>query len=594
LDNTAADGAEGIQTLLNIVDELEYSFGVSKKWCSDAKTNLKEAKRYFKTEYRQHCRAKSSQCPDHCRMFALSDQSENCFAGECLHEHNEICANCEALQETIKSVEQKIHEVSSNMYSKEQHDDMMYDFVQAVNNILEWKAHIIRAENQDEGKQLVLTSLDKDSALILMDWAMKFNQMKYREKQSDWFAKRGISWHVSSVITKDNDGLLQVSYFAHLFNNCTQDWFAVTSLLEHLLSSIRETVKPSLTRVILRSDEAGCYHNSNLYSAAVDVGRYMGVAVEGYDHSEPQFGKDITDRIICPLKGALRRYCNEGNDILCAEDMYKALKERPVKGTTATVCSYSEDNKDLVINKFPGSSAYHNFRFSEEGVRVWKAFGIGPGKIISWNDIYVHHQSPTNLTIHEGHYFFPLAVRNLELRQKQVSKISGDEVESNLFKCQETNCQATFNTIDEVEDHLSFFDHSTCKSENESLFDTLRRDWVERFASVTIAGTSAIETERPSSTSASTCSRIKLHQGWALSKRRTNTRFSENVRKYLTAKYDIGERTGQKADALQVSKDLRKALREDGERLYTKNEWLSKSQIQVFFLTNGSITTKTT
>ena len=50
-----------------------------------------------------------------------------------------------------------------------------------------------------------------------------------------------------------------------------------------------------------------------------------------YDFSEPQFGKDLCDRIISPLKGAIKRFCNEGNDILCASDMYKALQARPVK-----------------------------------------------------------------------------------------------------------------------------------------------------------------------------------------------------------------------------------------------------------------------
>ena len=75
----------------------------------------------------------------------------------------------------------------------------------------------------------VLKKLENHSALILMDWAMKFNKMKYREKQSEWFAKRGINWHVSSVVTKGKDHNFQVSYFARLFDHCTQDWFAVTS-----------------------------------------------------------------------------------------------------------------------------------------------------------------------------------------------------------------------------------------------------------------------------------------------------------------------------------------------------------------------------
>ena len=126
---------------------------------------------------------------------------------------------------------------------------------------------------------------------------------------------------MSNVVTRGTDDDFRVSYFAHLFNSCTQDWFAATPLLESLIQAIREPVDPHLEKIYLRSDEAGCCHNVNLYPVAKDVGKRVDVIVEGYNYSEPQFGKDITDRIICPMKGCLRRYCNEGNDIISAENM---------------------------------------------------------------------------------------------------------------------------------------------------------------------------------------------------------------------------------------------------------------------------------
>lgn len=466
------------------------------------------------------------------------------------------------------------------MYSKEQRDEMKYDFKQAKDNVYKWKAHIMRAENQEEGKQDVLRKLDNHSALILMDWAMKFNKMKYREKQSEWFAKRGINWHVSSVVTKDKDGNLQVSYFAHLFDSCTQDWFAVTSLLESLMKAIREQLDPLLNKVFLRSDEAGCYHTLNLYAAARDVGKRLDVTVEGYDHSEPQFGKDITDRIICPLKGCLRRYCNEGNNILSAEDMYKALKSRPVRGATAAVCILDENSQDLTVKKIKGFSAYHNVRYEKNGLRVWKAFGVGEGKLIEWNKIYLQHQGPTNLEISKGKEFFPVISRNINL---QVRQDESDESEGavKLFKCQEQNCDAAFKTIEEVEAHHSFFNHEKLEVNNESLFDTLRRKWVGKFSSVTayqIEGQPEMQNVPGQGKSS------KLHKGWALHKPRgKGSHFSEKVRKYLTVKYDIGERTKHKCDPLQVSKDMRKALAESGERLFNQSEWLSKTQVQGFF-----------
>ena len=69
-----------------------------------------------------------------------------------------------------------------SFYSQEQQEDILYDFVQAKNHIFDWKAHILRSENQDLAKQDVLKSLDETSALITMDWARKFQCQKYREK----------------------------------------------------------------------------------------------------------------------------------------------------------------------------------------------------------------------------------------------------------------------------------------------------------------------------------------------------------------------------------------------------------------------------
>ena len=44
-------------------------------------------------------------------------------------------------------------------------------------------------------------------------------------------------------------------------------------------------------------------------------------------------------------RGVVRRYCNEGNDILSAVDMREALKAWPVKGCTAAVCEIERTDR---------------------------------------------------------------------------------------------------------------------------------------------------------------------------------------------------------------------------------------------------------
>ena len=80
---------------------------------------------------------------------------------------------------------------------------MLHDFQRSAKAVNHWKSHIMRSANQERAKQDILEDLDSSSNLIIMDWAMKFVQMRYREKQSDWFGKRGLSWHISSVISRD-------------------------------------------------------------------------------------------------------------------------------------------------------------------------------------------------------------------------------------------------------------------------------------------------------------------------------------------------------------------------------------------------------
>ena len=103
--------------------------------------------------------------------------------------------------------------------------------MQARLDILQWKAHILRSINQEAAKQDQLKMIAKNPnyTLIGMDWAMKFLQLKYRKKRSDWYGNGGLSWHRSTVISSDTGkaGSLELQLHAHLFDTCKQDWFAV-------------------------------------------------------------------------------------------------------------------------------------------------------------------------------------------------------------------------------------------------------------------------------------------------------------------------------------------------------------------------------
>ena len=126
----------------------------------------------------------------------------------------------------------------------------MFDYTQSAQRIHMWKAHLLRAMNQ-EAKQHSLSQLDDKTCFIIMDWAMKFLPHHYREQMRDFFGKRGRSWHISAVITKAQK--VEVECFVHIFNTCSQNSYTVASMLEHLLCTIKQEQPQISQAFFLRS-----------------------------------------------------------------------------------------------------------------------------------------------------------------------------------------------------------------------------------------------------------------------------------------------------------------------------------------------------
>lgn len=85
-------------------------------------------------------------------------------------------------------------------------EELNYDVESALPKLEDWKAHIVRAVHQDAAKSFVVDNLSGSQVLLIMDWAMKFLPISFRETQRDWFGKKGKSWHVTVAITKDESG----------------------------------------------------------------------------------------------------------------------------------------------------------------------------------------------------------------------------------------------------------------------------------------------------------------------------------------------------------------------------------------------------
>ena len=159
----------------------------------------------------------------------------------------------------------------------------------------------------------------------------------------------------------------EVECFVHIFNNCSQNSFAVLSIIENLLHKVKQEY-PVVTTVYLRSDNAGCYHNGPLLLSLREVGVRTGVRPVRYDFSEPQAGKDICDRKTAAMKAHKKRGVNERHDVFTAEDMKAAVESHGgIKGYRPAVVEVDttrERNKD---SKIPGINVLNNFQYGRVG-----------------------------------------------------------------------------------------------------------------------------------------------------------------------------------------------------------------------------------
>ena len=380
LDYIATDGAEAFENLTDVADRLVQAGDADDIWKKEMEEKLKASRRYVKVDYTSHV-STADKCADHCMTFALSDIQSTEFNIKCDHDHLQTCERCDGLENVLKEIHTKIQE-------GQQADDtkcrIEHEFQKCEADIKSWKAHLLRTANQEIGKQTALQQLQHDGVLIVMDWAMKYMPQKFREKMTDFFGKRGISWHVSAVISR-KDGLddFDVQCYVHIFDHVTQDWFAVASILENVLQVIKEN-NQDICRVYLRSDNAGCYHNAYLISSLPDIGRRTGLQILRYDFSEVQSGKDICDRKIGTMKSHINHWINEKNDVTTAEQLKQALDSHGgIVGCRIAVCKVNEQRKNAENIKLDGISYFHNFEFNYWEVCVWKAYSIGVGKVIT-------------------------------------------------------------------------------------------------------------------------------------------------------------------------------------------------------------------
>ena len=174
-----------------------------------------------------------------------------------------------------------------------------------------YQGHRIRVCNQqlaiakieEELKNEVLQNkISGSSAVLTIDWKMKFNKERSRESSIHNYGKRGIAWH-EAVLTyyvwshgSQSAERVQLSFDQILGTGNKQDGLAVLSMVEALLVKVKSEL-PHITRIAaICSDNAACYHRKELIFAIPILNKKLkSLTVDRLIHTETQDGKGACD-----------------------------------------------------------------------------------------------------------------------------------------------------------------------------------------------------------------------------------------------------------------------------------------------------------
>lgn len=530
-------------------------------------------------------------------MYALSDPNDKDFYTSCDHLHLDSCEQCSHLDDVLAILE---NEFASANCEEEEKADMQHEFQRQKSAIMTWKAHLLRSVHQDEAKHSVLDKLDSKSVLLVQDWAMKYMPKKFREAQSDWFAKRGLPWHITVAIRRSKDGnSFEAKTLVHIFQSCSQDSSTVSGIMVDCLKALKRDM-PELEKAYYKEDNAGCYHSGNTILSSKLAGDVAGITVARVDFSDPQGGKGVCDRQAATLKGAIGRHLNEGHDVNSGLELKTAIEAaQGITGVSATYVSVKTES--ALSAKIDEISLLNNFEFEKQGIRVWKAFNVGPGRLVPWNkfdvstahlcDLEVLSQPAQSLT--SSHTF-----RSVRHRYKKkprshpvVLSVAGrcedaDEVLSSddededapaLFYCPEDGCTKAYTGFTSLQNHLDIGKHKRVP-EQESFYDKAKREYASKLAEgcIRIPDVSCESDQRKDNAAV-------LSMGWALKTTKKKKRFTAKQISFLTDQFQVGEQSGRKADPKDVSKAMARERDESGKRVFIPQDVLTPQQITSFF-----------
>ncbi|EGT40198.1 hypothetical protein CAEBREN_09129 [Caenorhabditis brenneri] len=616
---------EAFDGLHSIIDSWIENGVIDLEVSKELKTELYEAAQYLRTDFRLHVK-KFSRVADHCATYALSDpindkMALSCTDGAHRHDHDYTCQRCErvdaVLSQTKSYAELLLKEAegvdTTDVDMELKKKQLVSDYQEHValidkytDHVYEMKKHLLRASVANQERESIISSLEDNEVLITIDFAQKFLPKWHREKQSDYFGKKGLSYHVSHITARIGEKYAQHS-FVHIYDGeVQQNSELVVLTLSHI---VQELKKVGITAVSFRSDNAGAYHCASTIASLHWLMEEFGVAVKSYSFSEAQNGKSSSDRDAARVKQKAARYVASGNDITTSKQFFEAIKSgKPLNGVSVYHGSVTPDiDADAT---WPGISSLNYFTVEEGGIRGHKYFGLGEGVFVSKDKL----QSLNGTFEFEGAGFLASGIVSIDVERdavrngqetkfwyysprkcensactEQAEQASTDPEEPSdvpvnpkaIFSCPEPGCSASYLRHSNLEKHTLRGVHNFLP-EKMTMLDYSLDLFARGLENINQIRSSVLNSVADTlSNLMEATEETVLQLGWALPKKQSRKPYPEDVKKFLIECFEEGLKK-KKLNPVTIGKMMAEAKKADGTKRFSVEQRMDVKQIAGF------------
>ena len=231
-------------------------------------------------------------------------------------------------------------------------------------------------------------------------------------------------------------------------------------------------------------------------------------------------------------------------------------------------------------------SKYYGFTFSNEGIKVEKSGGLGLGKLYTNLDpiefpakyqgklvtengpVVVDENTEVKLLTPKNTILKPIR----PLNKKETITLREDDDKLSKYPCSRIPCTASFDTPEELIKHNAeecFIDIKL--SNTEPWMKTFSRQYFKRFSmgsgtervNIKVHFESLQKPLVPNSLLTSNEPIIPLKMGDALPTKREVKKKSDDLKLFLKEKFDQGQKTGNKLEALPVEEEMKTAKKKE-------------------------------